>query len=256
MSKIGLIQSRGLGDICLALPIAHYLHQVQGHDIIWPICEEFLPSVQTWVPWVQWRPMKTDPQGRFFLEEPQRILSVESVDDQLCLYQSLSTNPEFSQVPWFQIQKFDEYKYTRAGVPFHRKWQLRDCIVDQPQERQQLLAELNLALDQPYYVTHTTGSDYACEPNLADIPPEWRRIRVEDHGNHSIFAWQTVLEGARAVIAIDSVMANMIDQLLIPGDLYWIPRSHIHLTPVLGNTWTILDAPRDSRAATRIFASG
>jgi len=255
MPKLGIIQSRGLGDICLALPIAHYYHR-QGHEIIWPICEEFLPSVQSWVPWVTWQAMQADSQGRFFYLEPQRILTDQNCDQIICLYQSLSSHPELSQVNWFQIQKFDEFKYSRAGVPFIEKWQLRQCLNPRPEEIQALIKELDLSADQPYYVTHTTGSDWQCQPDLSQIPPAWRRIRVEDYPNHSVFAWAQVIEGSQALIAIDSVIANVVDQLGVDTDLYWIPRSHIHLTPVLGRAWTILEPPPNSRAATRIFASG
>jgi len=47
----------------------------------------------------------------------------------------------------------------------------------------------------------------------------------------------------------------MVDQLDIPVDKYWVPRSHIQLTPVLGSSWTILDPPADSLAAQKIFMS-
>jgi hypothetical protein len=51
-------------------------------------------------------------------------------------------------------------------------------------------------------------------------------------------------------------MSNMIDQLGINDvDKYWIPRSHIHLTPVLGTNWTILDPPLGSSASQKIFAA-
>jgi len=255
MSKLGIIQSRGLGDICLALPIAHWYHR-QGREIIWPICEQFHRSVDLWVPWVDWRPIPADARGLFFWEEPYKIITDSGCEDILCTYQSLSSHPELSDQPWFQIQKFDEFKYTVAGVPFKEKWNLRQCINPRPEQTAELIQELALTKDQPYYVTHTTGSDYSVEPDLSLIPPEWRRIRVEDHPNHSIFAWLPIIEGSEALIAIDSVIANMVDQIGTGTDLYWIPRSHIHLTPVLGQAWTILDPPKDSRAAQRIFASG
>jgi len=48
----------------------------------------------------------------------------------------------------------------------------------------------------------------------------------------------------------------MVDQLKIEGDKYWLPRSHIHLTPVLGTEWTILEPPPGSTAAQKIFSVG
>jgi hypothetical protein len=39
---------------------------------------------------------------------------------------------------------------------------------------------------------------------------------------------------------VDSVYANLVDQLNIGTDRYFIPRSHIGLTPVQGQEWTWL----------------
>jgi hypothetical protein len=51
------------------------------------------------------------------------------------------------------------------------------------------------------------------------------------------------------------VFSNIIDQLQIDVDKYWIPRSHIHQTPVLGCQWEILEAPEGSGAAQKIFGA-
>lgn len=40
--RVGLIQTRGLGDIVIALPIAEYLYR-QGSEVFWPIDSRFLP---------------------------------------------------------------------------------------------------------------------------------------------------------------------------------------------------------------------
>jgi hypothetical protein len=38
-------------------------------------------------------------------------------------------------------------------------------------------------------------------------------------------------------------MSNLVDQLNIGTDRYYIPLNHIQLTPVFGNDWTWLDNP-------------
>ena len=175
MSKLGILQSRGLGDLVIALPIAKY-YADQGHEIYWPICEPFWASVKDHAPWVKWIPIPVDAKGDFFYVEPMKRLKAFGVSETICLYQSLNVMPELAQVPYFQIQHFDEFKYSRAGVPFLDKWKL-------------------------------------------------------------------------------AVFSNIIDQLKIDVDKYWIPRSHIHQTPVLGTAWTILEAPEGSGAAQRIFGA-
>ena len=251
--KLGIIQSRGLGDICIALPIAKHYHD-QGYEINWPICEEFWYSFKDAAPWVKWIPIPTDDKGHFFYSEPVKRLENLGCKEHLCLYQSLNIVPELAQVPWFQIQKFDEFKYTKAEVPFLKKWTLKDCIVRNADREQKLYDQL---VKQPlYYVTHTEGSSYSTEPDLSAIPEDWQHIVISDVHTDCIFDWLKIIEGAQALIAIDSIIANMVDQLQLEVDKYWIPRSHIHLTPVLGSAWTILEPPVDSIAAQKIFKSG
>jgi hypothetical protein len=162
--------------------------------------------------------------------------------------------PELAEVPWFQIQKFDEFKYTKAEVPFLHKWRLNECITRDTAREQKLYDQL---VKHPlYYVTHTEGSSYSTEPDLSSIPDDWQRITITAAETDCIFDWLKIIEGAQALIAIDSIIANMVDQLQLDIDKYWIPRSHIHLTPVLGARWEILDPPSDSIAANKIFRSG
>ncbi len=248
---IGIIQSRGLGDIFIALPIARHYHD-QGRRVIWPICEEFHSAVRSTVPWVEWVPIPTDPMGKFFYDRPYFELGKRGCTEFHCLYQALTGHPEFSSAAWFQIQKFDEYKYTRAGVPFHKKWTLGNCYQLDAQRVAQL-TELTGADQGPYVVIHKRGSSYTAKPDLSAIPPEWRQLDPDQFPGWSPFEWVPIIQGAEAFIAVDSVYANMVDQLDLAVDKYWIPRSHIHLTPVLGSTWTILEPPEDTQAARPIF---
>lgn len=250
--RLGIIQSRGLGDIAIALPIAHYYYQ-QGYEVYWPVCEEFAPSFEASAPWVHWMPMVTDAKGQFFYHTPSERLKNMKCDEIICLYQSLNVIPQLSEVPWFQIQKFDEFKYTKAGVPFLHKWKLNECITRNAQREEALFNRL--VKQGSYYVTHTRGSSYSVDPDLSTVPSDWQRIDITEGVTNNIFDWLMILEKAQALILIDSIFSNVVDQLDIKTDKYWIPRSHIHLTPVLGSTWTILDPPPDSLAAQRIFGA-
>lgn len=249
-SKLGIIQSRGLGDIVIALPIARYYYD-QGHKVYWPICEEFWPSFKDSAPWVNWIPLQQDTAGDFYYKEPMKRLQAFKCDEIICLYQALNVVPELSQVPWFQIQKFDEFKYTKAGVPFKKKWELANCITRNSQRENALYDKL-VKPDTPYYVTHIEGSTFTVAPDLSAIPADWQRINITPNTD-SIFDWLKIIEGAQALIMLDSIYANLVDQLDIPVEKYWIPRSHIQLTPVLGSDWIILDPPQGSGAAKQIF---
>ena len=252
--KLMIIQSRGLGDIIIALPIAKYYHDLE-YEVHWPICSEFYGSFKDTAPYVNWHPMTTDPQGEFFYAEPIRIAQDLGCDEVICLYQSLNVVPELSKVPYFQIQHFDEFKYSKAQVPFLKKWTLRDCITRNRRREEELYNKL-VTEGTPYYVTHLEGSNFTATPDLAAMPADWVRIDINSTTQTDcIFDWLKIILDSQAVICIDSCVSNMIDQLQIEGDKYWIPRSHIHLTPVLGTEWKILEAPEGSAAKQVIFAA-
>ena len=117
--KRGIIQSRGLGDILIALPIARHYWE-QGEEIVWPICSEFLPSFKDSVNWVTWVPIETDAYGHYFLDTPLQEFARLGVDpdEALYLYQYLNTSPELTDPEMFAILKFDQYKYQTSAVPF------------------------------------------------------------------------------------------------------------------------------------------
>ena len=238
--KRGIIQSRGLGDILIALPIARYYYE-QGDEIVWPICDDFYGSVKA-IDWITWVPMKQDPAGAHFMEQPLKIFKYHDVDvnEALYLYHYLNTLPELTDPELFNILKFDQYKYQVAGVPFKLKWTLGD-IVPRDVAREEAL---RLRVNPParYAVAHLTGSSAKVDVQLINfLDPAVKVINVDDYLTDSIFDWRALLEGAEAVVCLDSAMSNMVDQLGIRGpELYWIRRSPWDLTPVMGLNWTIV----------------
>jgi hypothetical protein len=237
MSKrLGIIQSRGLGDIVIAIPIAaHYA--AEGWEIYWPILEKFVPNFKDTVPWVNWVPVPYDPPGRYFLDVPMERLKNLKIDEYLPLYQHL-TNQPFCNEKYFQFTKFDQYKYIRAGVPFLNKWKLAEYITRKPEREQQLYDRL--VKNENYVVLHRKGSDFEAKVDLSIVPEGWQIIEIEEGITDCLFDWLTVLERAQSLILVDSVFSNLVDQLNIGEDRYFIQRSHIGLTPVQGGHWTWL----------------
>jgi hypothetical protein len=252
--KIGIIQSRGLGDIVIALPIARHYHN-EGWSVYWPICEEFHSNLKDTVPWVTWIPIPKD-TGRFFYDVPLAKLNELKVENAICLYQALTGHPELVGRQEFQITKFDQLKYHAAGVPFLEKWTLDKCITRNPQREQALKDKLNIKEGEPYVVAHLEGSDHKATYDPSWIPAGWRVIEVTAQTD-CVFDWLNVLEGAEAIITVDSIISNIVDQLKLTEqvDCYFIPRSHIHLTPVLGGTWTTLDPGEAVKKKISVFRS-
>ena len=178
--------------------------------------------------------MTTD-QGSFFYDQPLKILKDLACDEILPLYQAL-TNHKFHEELYFQHTSFDQYKYIRAGVPFLNKWQLKQCI-SRDHNQEQLLYN-KLVKNPNYALVHLEGSDHRAQFDESIIPADWQIIYVTPEHTSSILNWLTVLERAQSIVCVDSCMANLVDQMQIDSDLYFIPRSHIGLTPVQGMDWT------------------
>ena len=230
--RLGICQTRGLGDLVIALPIAKFYHD-QGYEIYWPIVEEFISSMQPAAPWVKWIPVPVDPQGRFFWDIPMERLRNLKVTETICLYQAL-TGHTFHEEIYFQYTKFDQYKYIQAGVPFLNKWRLSECITRNKTREQDLYSRV--VKNPNYAVVHLEGSDHRAQFDTTIIPQDWQIIEITAQTD-SIWDWLTVLEGAQSLIMVDSVYSNLVDQLNIGDDRYFIPRSHIGLTPVQGQHW-------------------
>lgn len=254
--KLGIIQSRGLGDLVIALPIAKW-YADQDYEIYWPICEEFVSSMTSVAPWVHWIPVPVDVKGLFFYDVPMERLRNLGVEEAICLYQSLTGHPEFIKRPEFQITGFDQIKYHIAGVPFIKKWTLADCITRNTDREQALYDSVVGSSTDPYVVIHREGSNHTATIDPGWVPEGWRTIEVTPKTD-SVFDWLKVLEGAESIITVDSVMSNIVDQMMITDtvDCYFIPRSHIHLTPVLGGNWTVLDPDAETLKKISVFRSG
>lgn len=251
--RLGIIQSRGLGDLIIALPIADY-YKKQGWEVYWPIDQQFLPSMQSAAPWVHWIPLVADLRGLYFYDVPLERLRNLKCDEIITLYQALSSLPELSTRPEFQILKFDQAKYHIAQVPFTDKWLLSEIINRNPQRETALKNKILGAYSGPYCCVHLQGSTAIAAYDPAWIPENYKIIEITAQTDN-IFDWLLLLEEAEAIIAIDSVIANLVDQMGINQTVesYFIPRSHIQLTPVLRGPWNYLDPDPKTAQTIKIF---
>lgn len=235
--RLGIIQTRGLGDIVIALPIALHYHE-QGWEIYWPIVDSWVDQMRHYAPWVKWIPVAAD-QGPFFWDIPMTRLKNLKCDEILCLYNALTGHPEFSNEPFFQHTTFDQYKYVQAGVPFLNKWRLNECITRDTQREQELFDKK--VTNPNYVVTHLQASSAKVPFDTSMVPADWQIIEIDNDGY--IFDWIKIIEGAQSIIMTNSVFANMTDQLKLGDDKYYIPLHHLNWAPVWGTTWTWLPNP-------------
>jgi hypothetical protein len=238
---LGIIQSRGLGDLFIAIPIARHYYE-SGHTIYWPVCEEFYPTVSACAPWIHWIKLKTDQQGLFFYDSAMLALKYIVEEDSIInLYQFLSSRPQDSDPDIFPILKFDQYKYAVAGVPFLDKWTLGAYLVRDEEEEQRVFD--TMVKKRRYIVTHLQGSDASVQLDFSAVDPAVQVINITEGITSNATAWLKVLENAEALYLIDSCYSNLVDQLDIPVDKTFIRRSKMDLTPVLGSAWSYMSPP-------------
>ncbi len=231
--KIGLVQTRGIGDIIIALPIADQLIE-SGHEILWPIDQRFLEMFRRVKPKIQFVAVSASEEHSpgYYLHEPLELIGQHNCHRTIILYSYLS-GFNICDTRLSAALKFDEYKYAIAGVPFDLKWKLK---IDRDHGREQALFD-SLGIKGKYVLVHKQGSDL--EANIP-IPPDVRReyqvVYVEEKTD-SLFDWLLVIERASMLYMIDSAMANMVEQLNMPQPKVLYLRSAIGFTPVYKNGW-------------------
>ena len=134
------------------------------------------------------------------------------------------------------------------------KWRLNECITRDSTEEQRLYQTL-CKPNKPYCVLHLEGSDHSAEFDTGCIPQEYEQILITANHTQSIFNWLTILENSEVIVCVDSVIANMVDQMGIQKrvESYLIPRSHIQLTPVLNGPWHTVEPNSATQQRIRLF---
>jgi hypothetical protein len=233
--KIGLIQTRGLGDIIIAAPIAQFFMET-GHNVVWPVDSRFTLSLAAAFPEINFLPIDIQEQGGttagYFYDKPLSLLSAGNCDQVFCLYSYL-TGLEVNNKKLYKSLKFDEYKYAITGVPFDRKWTLK--ITRNTQREQDLRNSLQIG--RKHVVVHEQGSDFHLNIQLPpDITQSYDIIRIDQRTDNP-FDWVGVIETAEIFIGVDSFFANLVEQLNLCSKKYLFLRSECRFTPVLKNGW-------------------
>jgi hypothetical protein len=237
--KIGIIQTRGLGDIVIAAPIAMYYIN-RGCEVYWPIDSEFIASFEDAFPKIKFLPIDKLETGNataeYFYHVPYSKLINNGCTTIICLYSHL-TGFDLGHQRQQNSLSFDAYKYAIAKVPFKEKWNFHPRRNSVREAR--IFDLLDLNPDDKFTVLQTEGSNFAM--NSHDIPVEngIKRVLIKPITDN-IFDWLGVLERCEEAFLIDSVYVNLIEQLnlRIKKTIYF--RSNSQLTPTLINEWEFI----------------
>jgi len=237
MARIGFIQTRGLGDIIIALPIAAAFAR-RGDTVCWPVDAQFVPFLQFAAPAVQFIPVPELPDPRdHYLTLPQEELRRRECDQIYVLYSAVQGDDSALQRKELaSYLKFDEYKYAVTGVPFSEKWTLK---IERDEKRERRLFE-SLGVRRKFVCIHRRGTQVAAN---FQVPAQWQRdydIVELDERTDSPFDWITTLEKAAILVCIDSCFANLVEQLNLPNEKHLILRNPNPFTPVFKNGWQFI----------------
>lgn len=235
--KIGIIQTRGLGDIVIAIPIAIHFIEL-GCEIVWPIDSDFLPSFTDAFPKVQFIAIDKKNTGKdtieYFVNEPLNQLVHSKCDAYINLYSHL-TGIDLGNPILSSCLTFDAYKYAIAKVPFKKKWDFhprRNLI-----REAKLFTSLNLDPRDEYVVIHDEGSNF--KANISEFVDEknFRQVKIGPITDN-IFDWLGVIENSCAIYTLDSVYMNLVEQMGFRNKKMAFLRTPAPFTPVMQNDWT------------------
>ncbi len=232
--KIGLIQTRGIGDIVIAIPIASYFINL-GYEVYWPIDQGFYQFFQEACPDIHFSPVYSPNKGldslEYFVKEPFNILNALNCDLIVCLYSYLSDLSIVNKRLAGSL-KFDEYKYAATGVPFEEKWNLK---IKRNYEREMTLFK-RLNITGEYVVVQSEASNINMNiPIPEDIKQKYHIVNLTSITDNP-FDWLYTLENAAMLFLIDSCFVNLVEQLGIGQNKHIIVKEGL-ATPVLKSKW-------------------
>jgi hypothetical protein len=231
--KKGLIQSRRIGDIIIALPIAKHFSD-NGFEVYWPIDERYIPSFRDAAPYVNFLPLEADAQELYLYEHALAALRRMGCDDVHVLYNALRGHERVVDAGLASFLSFDRYKYAVCGVPFREKWNL-SIVRDRAREQ----ALYDRLVEKPRYVVcHFESREFRFKSEM-QAPPDLQVIHIHEASDR-VFDWITILERAEMLMMIDSCFANLVEQLNLPVRKLFIQRSPVGFSPVLINDWSFL----------------
>lgn len=232
--RIGLIQTGGIGDIIIALPIADHFVEL-GYEVVWPIESGFVPIFQPAKPSVRFIAVERSATSPF--HDPLRLINESGCERTVILYSYLRGLNVYDPRLTASL-KFDEYKYAIAGIPFSKKWDLK---YERNMDREQALYD-SLAITGDYLCFHGRSSDMDQPLKLPQSMAQGLQvIEMNRRSDDEIpLDWLLTLERASKLILIDSCFANLVEQMNLPNNKAFIMKNSVAHTPVLKNGWQFM----------------
>lgn len=234
MKRIGINQPGKIGDIIITLPIAQYFID-KGYEVVWPVLD-CIYSHFKYFDDIKFIPVKC-PHVNY--THMWYSITTAELQKHKCdkIFELSLRIPGYdkSTHKWNETDlTFDEWRYVECEVPFDQKWKLK---VPRQDSREQEL-HFKIVDNDRFIVVHTDGSDCS-KPIEFDLPSDVQRVNIKPYTD-CIFDWLSIIENAEKIVMLDSCYFNLIEQLNIKGDKYFIPRSDWAATPIMRNDWKVI----------------
>ena len=89
--------------------------------------------------------------------------------------------------------------------------------------------------NEKYVVTHLKAHDHIADFDRSIIPSGYDVIEINDDGY--VLDWLRIIEKAEMIIMTNSVMANIVDQLMLGKKKYFLQNYNIFFTPIFNSNW-------------------
>lgn len=231
MKNLGIIQPGRLGDIIICLPIAKHYSEL-GYKVFWPVFDKYINNFLDTIDYVHFLPTVSDihtcvPQAKGILFNYE----ISKVVDLAATFPGSMITEEYDKSgSGLGFEKFDEFKYRMAEVPFEKKWTL--------EYKRDLKAEDELykkyVKSDKYDVVSLTHSKGKVNKQI-----ESKYQLIEMNEKHNIFHWRKILENAQSICLVDSAVSNFVEQINISGKKIMI-KKYAQPLPVYKNNWKLI----------------
>jgi len=233
LKKICIIQPGQIGDIIICLPIAKKFAD-SGYKVYWPLWEHIFPHfTKGHISYVEF--VKIDMSNWYNnIIQNCKQSSIEILDlsfNQPGTWENTNTKLFGKQTE----HSFDVFKYNLAKIDISEKWKLS---IQRIKEREDQLYE-RVYPKNKYILTHFQGSDCRKEIQLTNLN-NCSVVEIVPYTD-CIFDWLKLIERAEYLVLIDSAFANLVEQLNLPNKKIFIKRRCYTNTPLLKNSWKIIE---------------
>ena len=207
MKSVGIIQPGRLGDIIICLPIAKY-YADKGYNVFWPVPGNYVTMLKEVIDYATFVPVIQDvykcvPEAYEYFN---KNITDKLFDIAATFPGSKCTEEYVNLGDGFGPEKFDEFKYRKAEVPFNLKWKLE---YNRNIKKENDIYNLYVK-EQNYDIVSTKHSK-----GKLNVTFNSKNQIIELNENHNIFHWIKVLENAKTIAVVDSAPANLVEQLNI-----------------------------------------